>query len=167
MVSVPTGMKYAGYMPNDFIDGEGICVSFWVQGCPFHCPGCHNPEGWDFNGGYNVPLDIKGKIVKAISANGIQRNFSILGGEPLCESNKELVHSILTAVRAAYPNIKVFLWTGYTYEELLEQKDETINAILANVDTLIDGRYIESERDVTLKLRGSRNQRIIDLTEKI
>lgn len=162
-----TSHRYAGYMPNDFINGEGVCVSFWTQGCPFHCPGCHNPEAWDFNGGYPVPVDIKGKIVKAISANGIIRNFSILGGEPLCSGNKELVWSVLTAVRAAYPNIKVFLWSGFTHQELIAQNDEIINNILNNVDVLIDGKYEESKRDITLKLRGSSNQNIVDLKEKI
>ena len=74
-------MKYAGLMENDFTDGDGVCVSLWTQGCPHHCPGCHNPETWDFNGGYDVPDDIRGEIVKAISANGITRNLqSGIGG---------------------------------------------------------------------------------------
>ena len=155
--------KYAGYMPNDFIDGHGICVSLWTQGCPFHCPGCHNPETWDFDGGYPIPSDIKGRIIKAISANGITRNFSVLGGEPLCDGNKELVKEIVTAVRTAYPNIEIIIWTGFTIEELEMQHDNTINEILKLSDFLIDGRYKENERDITLNLRGSSNQRIVDL----
>ena len=72
--------KYAGLITNDFVNGEGVCVSFWVQGCPFKCKGCHNPETWDFNGGKALPTDIRGQIIKAICANGIMRNFSVLGG---------------------------------------------------------------------------------------
>ena len=98
-------MKYMGYMPNDFLDGLGVCVSFWVSGCPFHCVGCHNPEAWDF------------------------------------------------------------VWTGYTIEELKEQEkqDERISSILKLTDTLIEGRFMLAERDITLPLRGSRNQRVLQL----
>jgi anaerobic ribonucleoside-triphosphate reductase activating protein len=155
--------KYAGFMPNDFINGEGVCVSLWTQGCPHHCPGCFNESTWDFNGGLEVPSDIRGQIIKGISANGITRNFSILGGEPLCEENKEFVWYILQAVRSAYPDIKIFLWSGYTYQELLDRNDEIINNILANINTLIDGKFEIDKRDLTLKLRGSSNQNIIDL----
>ena len=160
-------MKYAGLMENDIVDGEGICVSLWTQGCPFHCSGCHNPETWDFDGGYEVPDDIRGEIVKAISANGITRNFSILGGEPLCEQNLDFVLNILTSVRVAYPHIKIYIWSGYTFEELIEKKDDRIIEILKRCNYLIDGRYEESLRDTTLPLRGSSNQNIIELNTKI
>ena len=153
--------KYAGLITNDFANGTGVCVSFWTQGCPHHCQGCQNPETWDFDGGQPLPIDIKGQIIKAISANGITRNFSVLGGEPLCEQNLDIVDQIITAVRAAYPHIKIFVWTGYTIKELKEQKNSTIEHILSQIDTLIDGKYIESERDITLKFRGSKNQNIL------
>ena len=158
-------MRYAGLMKNDIVNGEGVCVSFFTQGCPFHCKNCHNPETWDFNGGYEVPEDIRGEIVKAISANGITRNFSVLGGEPLCEQNLDLVNSIVTAVRTAYPNIKIFIWSGYTFEELINQQNEKIISILKQANYLIDGRYEDSLRDITLHLRGSSNQQIIKLDE--
>lgn len=151
-------MKYATIMENDYTNGENICVSFWVQGCPHRCEGCHNPAQWDFEGGKELPNDYKGQIIKAISANGITRNFSVLGGEPLCEQNIKLTSDIITAVRVAYPHIKIFLWTGYTLEEL---KHPLIEDILSKIDVLIDGPYIQSQRDVTLKLRGSTNQRIL------
>ena len=156
-------MKYAGFMENDIVDGEGVCVSLWVQGCPFHCSGCHNPETWDFDGGYEVPDDIRGKLVKAISANGIIRNFSVLGGEPLCEQNLDFVLNIITSVRIAYPHIKIYVWTGYTFDELIEKKDDRILKILKQINYLIDGRYDENLRDITLPLRGSSNQNIIEL----
>lgn len=158
-------MKYAGLMENDIVDGEGVCVSLWTQGCPHHCPGCHNPETWDFEGGYEVPEDIRGKIVKAISANGITRNFSILGGEPLCEENLNFVLNIITAVRTAYPNIKIYIWSGYTFKELIDKQDPRIINILKQSNVLIDGPYEESLRDITLPLRGSSNQNIIVLDE--
>lgn len=153
--------RYAGLMTNDFTNGESVCVSFWTQGCPHQCEDCHNPETWDFDGGLELPTDIKGQIIKAICANGITRNFSILGGEPLCPQNLEEVDQIVAAVRAAYPNIKIFLWTGYTLDELKQQKNPHIINILSKINTLIDGRYIKELRDITLKLRGSSNQRVL------
>lgn len=156
-------MKYAGLMQNDFADGKGVCVSLWTQGCPHKCFHCQNPQTWDFNGGYEVPNDLRGTIIKAISANGIQRNFSILGGQPLCDQNLDFVLNIIQAVRVAYPNIIIYIWSGYTFEELLERKDDRIKEILKNANFLIDGRYVDELRDVTLPLRGSSNQRIIQL----
>lgn len=160
--------KYFGFMPNDFINGEGISVSLWVSGCPHRCPGCHNSHMWDFNSGYDIPNDIKGRIIKAISANGIQRNFSVLGGEPLCSENIEFVEEIVSCVRTAYPNIKIMIWTGYTEKELKRdcKKETHLKHVLEMADVLIDGKFEEDKRDTTLKLRGSSNQKIIDLHEK-
>lgn len=158
-----TNTRYAKIKFNDIVDGEGICVSFWTQGCPFRCPGCHNPDTWDFNGGIEIPSDIKGQIIKALSANGVQRNFSVLGGEPLCEENLDLVHSLIMAVRIAYPEIKIFVWSGFVIEALKKRAEtnEKLADILKNIDVLIDGPFIQEERNITLKLRGSSNQRIL------
>ena len=153
--------KYAGLITNDFANSIGTCVSFWAQGCPHHCSGCQNPETWDFNGGHDLPTDIRSQIVKAICTNGITRNFSVLGGEPLCEENLEEIDQIITSVRTAYPHIKIFVWTGYTLEELQKEKNLHIISILSQIDVLIDGPFIQAERDITLELRGSRNQRIL------
>ena len=153
--------RYAGLITNDFANGTGTCVSFWTQGCPHHCPSCQNPETWDFQGGKEVPTDIRGQIIKAICANGITRNFSVLGGEPLCDENLDEVDKIITSVRTAYPQIKIFVWTGYILEELKEKKNDKINHILSQIDVLIDGPFVQAERDITLELRGSRNQRIL------
>lgn len=158
--------RLAGLKTNDCIDGEGITVSLWTQGCPHRCPGCHNPETWDFEGGYvDEHNELRGQIIKAISENGIMRNFSILGGEPLYDNSREEVLNIITAVRTAYPTIKIFLWTGYTYEDLISLNNECINNILNKIDILIDGRFEQEQRDLTLYLRGSRNQRVINLAE--
>lgn len=159
-------MRIAGLKLNDCIDGEGISVSLWTQGCPHHCPGCHNPETWSFEGGYEDEANnLRGEIIKALTANGIKRNFSILGGEPLCKENIEDILTIVTCVRMALPDIKIYLWTGYTYEYLISLNNEGINNILNKIDILIDGPFIQEQRDLTLYLRGSRNQRIINLKQ--
>ena len=103
-------MRIADLIKNDTVNGEGICVSLWVQGCPHHCKGCHNPEQWDFNGGEYKNNDILlEEIYNAISANGIQRNFSILGGEPLAPQNINDIYYILWKVKQRYPSIKTFV----------------------------------------------------------
>ena len=147
-------------MPNDFVNGIGVSVSYWAQGCPHQCPGCHNPETWDFNGGKPLPANIIEQLKEAITANGIQRNFSVLGGEPLAEENKETVNQIIQAIKESFPDITICLWTGYTLEELRNMNDPTISNILSNINALIDGRYEQDQRDVSLMMRGSRNQKI-------
>lgn len=152
-------LRIAALNKNDFINGEGVSVSLWMQGCPHHCKGCHNPEQWDFNGGKSVEIEnLLNEIYEAITANNIQRNFSILGGEPLAQRNIENTLEILAKIKQKFPTIKTYVWTGYTLEELLSLYDKNI---FDNIDTLIDGRFILEERDITLKLRGSRNQRIL------
>jgi anaerobic ribonucleoside-triphosphate reductase activating protein len=152
-------MRYNTIITNDVTNGEGVCVSFFVQGCPHHCSGCFNPETWDFNGGKLYNENVKWQIIKAISANGIERNFSILGGEPLAPQNIKMVEEIVTAVRIAYPNIKIFLWTGYEFENL-DFDNKSYYNILSNIDVIIDGKFIEEQKDLSLKLRGSSNQNI-------
>jgi anaerobic ribonucleoside-triphosphate reductase activating protein len=157
-------MRIANIIRNDVVNGIGVSVSLFVQGCPFHCEGCFNKDAWDFDGGYETNT-LKGDIVKAICENGITRNFSILGGEPLCQNNRKMVKEIISSVKIAYPNIKICLWTGYTLEELQKENDESLDFILANLNYLIDGRFIQEQKDLTLKWRGSRNQNIYELTE--
>lgn len=144
------------------VNGEGVSVSFWTQGCPHRCPGCHNPETWSFSGGMEKDVeDIISEIVESISANGIQRNFSVLGGEPLCEENIINVLYIIQSIKRKFPTIKIYLWTGYTLEELKKEYYNTLNIKLQNIDVLITGRYIQEERDISLPLRGSRNQKVL------
>ena len=159
-----TNARLADIKYNDIVDcDQGICVSLWLQGCPFHCKGCHNEVTWDFQGGRPIPENIKQLIINGISENNIKRNFSLLGGEPLCPENLNFSADILNAVRTAYPTIKIFVWTGYTIEQLKYRMDQEpqIKQILSKIDVLIDGPYIESQRDITLPLRGSRNQRVL------
>ena len=152
--------RYSAIIPNDVVNGDGVCVSFFVQGCPHHCPGCFNDETWDFHGGQPYSPDVKWTIIKAISANNITRNFSVLGGEPLAPQNIDMTWEVIDAVRHAYPHITITLWTGYTYEELVANPDENLLNILNTIDILVDGPFIEAEKDLSLKLRGSRNQHI-------
>lgn len=158
-------MKYAGIIKNDIAAGEGINVSFFVQGCPIHCPGCHNPQTWSFDGGKEFTMDTLNDIVNSLSANGVLRNLSIMGGEPLCKENLFLVNLIISTVLEHYPNIKIYIWTGYTYEELMARNDQILNELLGKIDYLIDGPFVAEERDITLAMRGSRNQRILDMKE--
>ena len=150
-------MRIAGINKNDVVNGEGICVALFTQGCPFHCKGCFNPETWDYNGGKEVPIsDLISNIETAIAANGVPRNFSILGGEPLIERNLEELKILLSTVKKDFPHITIFLWTGFTIEELTSAQKE----VTQYIDVLIDGQYNEKLRDVSLHLRGSSNQRI-------
>ena len=157
-------MKIAGIIENDIVDcDDGICVSLWTQGCPHHCKGCHNPETWDFNGGAEISLtELTENIIVLLTKNGIKRNFSILGGEPLCPENIDNIILIVEKIRSILGNdIKIYCWTGYTYEDLL--KSDKHKRLFRNIDILVDGRFDETQRDTTLKLRGSKNQRIIKL----
>ena len=120
-------MQYAGLIKNDIAAGEGINLTFFVQGCPIHCPGCHNPQTWDFSGGKELTADIIADIIRSIGANGIKRNLSIMGGEPLCQENIFLTQMLIGNVKEKYPNIKIYLWTGYVYEDLVAQNKPKIN----------------------------------------
>lgn len=160
-------MRYSGIIYNDMAAAPGVCLTYFAQGCPHRCKGCHNPETWDFKGGEvfnNATLD---KIIKGLRANGIERTFCIMGGEPLCEENLFLTTLLIREVKEKYPNQKIYLWTGYILEELLHKKDAKIKYILSNIDYLIDGPYMEEYRDITLPMRGSSNQRIISVKEII
>ena len=156
-------MRYAGIIKNDVAAGKGVCVTFFVQGCDTHCPGCHNQGTWDFDGGYEFTQDTINSIIHALNANGVQRNLCIMGGEPLHERNQFLVQLLIQEVKKVYPDIKIYLWTGYIYEDLLEKHEKILQNILQEIDVLIDGPFIKEQRDITLEMRGSKNQRILNL----
>lgn len=157
-------MRVMKIMKNDIVDtDEGIVVSLWVAGCPHRCVGCHNPETWPFDAGKEVDREeVLNIILEALDANGVHRNFSILGGEPLAPRNFYDVEWIVHQVKWLRPNTKIYLWTGYTYEQICKFPDKvTTGHLLEKIDKLIEGPYIQDQRDITLKLRGSRNQRIL------
>lgn len=160
-------MKYSGLLLNDIAAAPGVSVSFFTQGCPHHCSGCHNPETWSFDGGKEFTSETLNQIIKGLTANGIQRSLSIMGGEPLCSENTFLTYMIIKEVKEKSPNTKIYVWTGYTFEELLAHPPHIkTKSILQMADVLIDGPYMEELRDITLPMRGSSNQRIIDLSKK-
>ena len=158
-------MRHSGIIRNDLAAAPGVSVTFFTQGCPHRCKGCHNPETWDFNGGKEFTYDVLNDILDALCANGIKRNLCIMGGEPLCEENEFLTLLILKTVKEKLPDVEVYIWTGYYYDEL-QSRNVHIDRILELADYLIDGPYIESKRDITLQMRGSTNQSIINLKEK-
>ena len=159
-------MRYAGIVKNDLSAAPGVCVTFYTQGCPHHCYGCHNPETWDFNGGKEFTMDTIYEVRDALCANGVHRNLCIMGGEPLCRENLFVVENLIREIKKVYPTIKIYVWTGYTYEELLDRHEKILQNILESIDVLVDGPFILEQRDITLPMRGSRNQRIIELKEK-
>ena len=136
-------MRYAGLIRNDLSAAPGISVSFFTQGCPHHCKGCHNPETWDFDGGKEFTYDVLNEVIDALTANGVERSLSILGGEPLCEENIFLTLLIIKTVKERLPNTKIYIWTGYYYDELIKRTSNShLKAILDYTDYLIDGPYI-------------------------
>lgn len=152
-------MRYAGLIKNDFSAAPGTSVTFFSQGCPNHCPGCHNPETWDFAGGLEFESDTLQQIIDALKANGIQRNFCIMGGEPLCPENQFLTLLLVNSVKERLPDIKIYIWTGYRLEDILN--NGKVEQILEKTDVVIDGPYLEMYKDRSLFMRGSTNQRIL------
>ena len=152
-------MRFSKIKDNDIANGEGIVMSLWTQGCPHHCKGCFNMETWDFNGGKEFKEEDKEYILQNIDKNNIKRNLSILGGEPLCNQNIQGVISLCKAFEEKYPEKIIYVWTGYVLEEF----DDTQKKILDYIDVLIDGKFEIDNKDLSLKLRGSTNQRIIDI----
>ena len=152
-------IRLAGIVRESIVDGPGIRFVVFTQGCPHHCEGCHNPETHDFTGGYDCRT---GKLLAEIDKNPLLRGVTISGGEPFCQP--EALLELLRAVKQRGLNLMVY--TGYLYETLLEMARErpAIGEMLLLTDLLVDGPFLLKERDLTLRFRGSRNQRIIDLT---
>ena len=153
--------KIAGIYWDDTAAAPGISLSVYFSGCHFHCPGCHNPEAQDFNYGRDYDTDIRQEIAQKLNKNGVMRTLCILGGEPLNEENIGDVLNLIGWCKNDYPDLKIYVWTGYTLEELKGRDDDDVRAVLRNITFLIDGRYEQDKRDTTLPLRGSSNQRIL------
>ena len=117
-------MNFAKINKNDIVNGKGVSVSFWSQGCPHRCEGCHNKETWDFTGGKEFTQDTIDEVLQAIGLNGIERNLSILGGEPLVPVNLKMINDLIVATRERYPNISIYMWTGYVFEHLNQKQLE-------------------------------------------
>ena len=152
-------MRYASIRKLDISNGEGLGVTLFTQGCPFHCKNCFNPETHDFDGGKEYTIDTKNAIVSLINRAQIKR-FSILGGEPLIERNKEDMIDLCSSIKEIRPDIKIWVYTGNIFENV---KNDWYELLYNYVDVLVDGPYVDSKRDLRLKFRGSSNQRVIDI----
>lgn len=148
---------------NDIANGFGITMSLWTQGCPHHCKGCFNTETWSFTDGEEFTQDKLDYIIDNIDKNNIKRDLAILGGEPLCPENVDGVINVCKTFKNKYPQKKIYLWTGYTVENFNNMQKE----IFKYVDILIDGKFEEDKKNISLTLRGSSNQRIIDVKETL
>ena len=154
----PDTLRLAGVIRESIVDGPGFRFAIFCQGCPHHCPECHNPETWDFEGGKDTSFE---KILEAIDKNPLLAGVTFSGGEPFCQA---AAFSAL-ADEIKKRNLDIVTFTGYTYEELkvMAEKDPAVGELLEKTDLLIDGPFIKEEKDLTLQFRGSRNQRIIDM----
>lgn len=154
-------MRIAKVRQQDIANGPGIRVSVYVQGCTHHCDGCFNPETWNFNGGHLFNRRIMMQIAEIGSDKHIA-GYSILGGEPM-QQDEDLV-KLLKYLKES-DGKPIWMWTGYTWEELQGSKSQM--EVLKYVDVLIDGRYDKNKKAVNKRFRGSLNQRIIDVQESI
>ena len=149
-------MRYLDIKTADICNGEGLRVSLWVSGCEHRCPGCHNPQSWNKDNGNEFTSDTYTYLVNALTT-GIKRGLTIIGGEPLTDYNYPEVLALIKRLKEIIPDLNIWVYTGYYYEELIvENKTE----IFDYIDVLVDGRYIEELKDKSLKWRGSSNQNI-------
>ena len=156
-------MNYADIRPIDVANGPGIRVSLFVSGCTHACPGCFNPEAWDF--GYGLPFTRQEEdAVLTHLARPYVKGLSLLGGEPLHPANQASVLALVRRVREAYPDKDIWCYTGYLYEDLAAGKvGDHGRELLEGLDVLVDGPFVEAQKDLSLRFRGSANQRIIDV----
>jgi anaerobic ribonucleoside-triphosphate reductase activating protein len=176
-------MRYAQIRSMDISNGEGVGVSLFVQGCPFQCKNCFNSDTWDFNGGKEWTEEIKDKFMKLIDRPYIKR-VSFLGGECLAEQNLDEVLKLIQEIRISFPEKTIWLYTGFEWNQImnmqvmqpifsckdLESKIQNIlkrQEIIKMCDVLVDGEYIDEQKDLTLKFRGSKNQRVIDVKKSL
>ncbi|MDR0502840.1 MAG: anaerobic ribonucleoside-triphosphate reductase activating protein [Treponema sp.] len=150
----------SGITPESIVDGPGLRYVIFTQGCLHHCPGCHNPESWDINGGKEFSVK---EIIRMIKKQMKIQGVTFSGGEPFLQA-EGLAH---VALAVHQTGLDVVTYTGFTYEELIEKgkTDGNINSLLCATDLLIDGKYIHKKRAVDLPFRGSSNQRIIDVVK--
>ncbi len=159
-------MNYATVKPFDVANGPGVRVSLFVSGCTHHCKNCFNSEAWDFNYGQPFTDETKETIIKALEKDYIE-GFSLLGGEPFEPQNQKVLCEVLEEIKKTYPNKTVWCYSGYTFDtDLLSGRlcDFSVTKrMLDCIDILVDGKFVEEKKDLTLRFKGSSNQRIIDV----
>ncbi len=162
-------MNYCAIKRNDIANGEGIRTTLFVSGCRNRCEGCFQKETWDFN--YGEPFDEEAaELIFKTFENPVVRGLTILGGEPMEPENQAGLLPFLTEFKKRFPSKTVWLYTGNLYEELTGEHPKHIDIteqLLTLVDILVDGRYIEKQKRLGLKFRGSENQRIIDMKKTL
>lgn len=151
-------IRIAGIVNDSIVDGPGIRLTVFFQGCVHHCLNCHNPETHDLNGGYLIDSD---EIIQKVKNNPLLDGITLSGGDPLLQ-----VEGVIELSKKCKElGLNVVCFTGFTYEELT--KFSKFDSLIENIDYLIDGRYVDSLRDLSLKYRGSSNQRIIDIKKTL
>lgn len=149
-------MRIANTINDSIVDGPGFRYTVFVQGCPHHCPGCHNPETWPFYGGREVSAE---ELIEPLKRNPLADGLTISGGEPFTQADE-----CAELARLAHEAGKtVWTYTGYKYEEIREEW----MPLLKETDVLVDGPFVESEKSYELRFRGSRNQRLIDVKKSL
>ncbi|MDO5547432.1 MAG: anaerobic ribonucleoside-triphosphate reductase activating protein [Eubacteriales bacterium] len=162
-------MYYGKIRENDIANGSGVRVSLFVSGCRNHCKNCFQPETWDFQYGQPYTEETEKHIIESLSHPYIQ-GLTLLGGEPLEPENQEVLIRLLRKVKSKCPEKDVWCYTGYTLEQTLQDgspcRCAVTDELLSLIDTLVDGRYEDELRDISLKFRGSSNQRLIDMKKE-
>ena len=159
-------MNYAKINKNDIANGIGVRVTLFVSGCTHHCKGCVNQEAWDFNYGAPFTAAVEDELLEALSPSWIN-GITLLGGEPMEPSNQRVLMPFLKRVKEKYPEKTIWCFSGYTLEtDLLADsraRCEVTDEMLSLIDVLVDGEFVEKQKDISLRFRGSSNQRLIDL----
>ena len=159
-------MNYGEIKKVDIANGEGVRVTLFVSGCRHHCKGCFNADTWDFNYGKPFTEETEQIILDSLSPSYI-KGLTLLGGEPLEPENQKALLPFLKKVREQYPNKDIWCYTGFTFEDDLQNvsraKIEETDEFLSLIDVLVDGKFIEELKNISLRFRGSSNQRIIDV----
>ena len=157
-------MNYATIKKHDVANGVGIRVSLFVSGCTHHCKGCFNAEAWDFDYGTPYTQNVEQEILHALEPSYV-RGLSLLGGEPFEIQNQPDLLALLVKVKERFPAKSVWCYSGYTLEDdiLSGRLGENALQMLRYIDVLVDGEFVEAKKDLSLRFRGSSNQRIIDI----
>lgn len=154
-------IRLFGTVEDSIVDGPGLRFAIFVQGCVHNCPGCHNPESQSFSGGYDETIDA---ILQSIAQSPLTQGITLSGGEPFCQA--QALIPLVEAIRLQYPAYSIWIYSGYTYEELLAGKPNAFAPELLNIcDVLVDGLFIQDLHSYDLLWKGSSNQRIIDIAK--
>lgn len=153
-------MHYHNITKDDMLNGEGVRAVLWVAGCGHHCAGCQNPQTWDADGGIVFDDTARQELYELLDRDYIH-GITYSGGDPLYEANRKEITLLAEKIRTRYPDKSQWLYTGYVWEDIEKEK------ILSFLDVVVDGRYLESERDNRLHWRGSKNQRVIDVQKSL